>query len=87
LEKLRSSGKSSKLAPTALLGIGRISREPGDTRAVTLIRPFGSALGAYLLGTQPPAFRRIEPGGTALLERIAERFGRALAIDIECCRR
>ena len=38
--------------------------------------------GAYLVGTEPPVFRRIAPPGEAelqaLVERLAERIGRAL---------
>jgi Putative transposase len=64
------------------------------TGAVTLIQRFGSALnlnihfhalvldGAYLVDTEPPVFRRIEPPRQeelqALVERMAERIGRAL---------
>jgi hypothetical protein len=37
---------------------------------------------AYLVGTEPPVFRRIAPAGEAelqaLVERLAERIGRAL---------
>ena len=61
---------------------------------MTLIQRFGSALnlnihfhmlvldGTYLVGTEPPVFRRIAPPGEtelqALVERLAERIGRAL---------
>jgi hypothetical protein len=71
-----------------------LTRTSGATGAVTLIRRFGSALnlnihfhmivldGAYLVGTEPPVFRRITPPGEAelqtLLERLAQRIGRAL---------
>ncbi len=38
--------------------------------------------GAYLVGTEPPVFRRMAPPGEAelktLVERLAERVGRAL---------
>jgi len=77
-----------------LLKKARLTRATGNTGAVTLIQRFGSALnanvhlhmvaldGAYLLGTQPPAFRSIAAPSReelqALLERIAERVGRAL---------
>jgi len=72
----------------------RLTRASGATGAVTLIQRFGSALnlnvhfhalvldGAYLVGTEPPVFRRIEPPRQeelqALVERLAERIGRAL---------
>jgi hypothetical protein len=71
-----------------------LARASGATGAVTLIKRFGSALnlnihfrmlvldGAYLVGTQPPVFRRMAPPGEAelqaLVERLAERVGRAL---------
>jgi len=78
-----------------ILKKARLTRESGATGAVTLIQRFGSALnlnvhlhmlvldGAYLVGTEPPVFRRIAPPQQeeelqALLERIAERIGRAL---------
>jgi hypothetical protein len=39
--------------------------------------------GTYLVGTEPPVFRRITPPGEtelqALVERLAERIGRRLA--------
>jgi ribosomal protein S27E len=72
----------------------RLTRASGVTGAVTLIQRFGSALnlnihfhmlaldGAYLVGTEPAVFRRIEAPTEAqlqaLLERMAERIGRAL---------
>jgi ribosomal protein S27E len=72
----------------------RLTRASGATGAVTLIQRFGSALnlnihfhmlvldGAYLVGTEPPVFRRIEPPRQeelqALVERVAERIGGAL---------
>jgi hypothetical protein len=72
----------------------RLTRASGATGAVTLIQRFGSALnlnihfhmlvlvGAYLVGTEPPVFRRIAPPSLAelqaLVERMAERIGRAL---------
>jgi Putative transposase len=71
-----------------------LARASGATGAVTLIQRFGSALnlnihlhmlvldGAYLVGTEPPVFRRMAPPGEAelqaLVERLAERVGRAL---------
>src|SRR5690606_12474460 len=71
-----------------------LTRSEGDTGAVTLIQRFGSALnlnihfhmlcldGAFLTGTDPPVFRRIAPPTRqelqALVERIADRIGRAL---------
>jgi Putative transposase len=72
----------------------RLTRASRATGAVTLIQRFGSALnlnihfhllvldGAYLVGTEPPVFRRIAPPSLpelqALVERLAERIGRAL---------
>jgi hypothetical protein len=72
----------------------QLTRASGATGAVTLIQRFGSALnlnihlhmlvldGAYLVGTEPPVFRRIESPRQdelqALVERLAERIGRAL---------
>jgi hypothetical protein len=72
----------------------RLTRASGTTGAVALIQRFGSALnlnihfhllvldGAYLVGTEPPVFRRIEPPRQeelqALVEQMAERIGRAL---------
>lgn len=72
----------------------RFTRGTGATGAVTLIQRFGSALnlnihfhmivldGAFLVGTEPPVFRRLmapsEAELQALLERLAERIGRAL---------
>ncbi len=71
----------------------RLTRTSGATGAVTLIQRFGSAQsqyslpqlvldGAYLVGTEPPVFRRIAPPDEAelqaLVERLAERIGRAL---------
>jgi hypothetical protein len=72
----------------------RLTRTTGATGAVTLIQRFGSALnlnihfhllvldGAYLVGTEPPVFRRIAPPSfaqlQAIVERLAERIGRAL---------
>jgi hypothetical protein len=72
----------------------QLTRATGATGAVTLIQRFGSALnlnihfhllvldGAYLVGTEPPVFRRIAPPTLAqlqeLVERLAERIGRAL---------
>ena len=77
-----------------ILKKARLTRASGATGAVTLIQRFGSALnlnihfhmlaldGAYLVGTGPPVFRRIEPPRQeelqALVERLAERIGRAL---------
>jgi hypothetical protein len=71
-----------------------LARASGAAGAVTLIQRFGSALnlnihfhmlvldGAYLVGTEPPVFRRMAPPGEAelqaLVERLAERVGRAL---------
>jgi ribosomal protein S27E len=71
-----------------------LARAAGETGAVTLIQRFGSALnlnihfhrlfldGAYLAGTRPAVFRRIGTPSAqelqALVERIAERIGRAL---------
>ncbi len=61
---------------------------------MTVVQRFGSALnlnihfhmllldGAYLVDTHPPVFRRIEPPSEreldALIQRIADRIGRAL---------
>jgi len=75
-----------------ILKRARLTRASGATGAVTLIQRFGSALdlnihfhalvldGAYLVGTDPPVFRRIAPPGEAelqqLVERVAERIGR-----------
>jgi putative transposase len=80
----------------------RLKRARGATGAVTLIQRFGSALnlnihfhmlvldGAYLAGTHPPVFRRIAPPSApelqALLERLAERIGRALEREGVLCR-
>ncbi len=77
-----------------LLKRARLTRATGATGAITLIQRFGSALnlnihfhllvldGAYLVGTEPPVFRRLAPPTLAelraLLERWAERVGRAL---------
>ena len=77
-----------------ILKAARLTRASGATGAVTLIQRFGSALnlnvhfhalvldGAYLVGTEPPVFRRIEPPRQeelqALVERLAERIGRTL---------
>jgi len=77
-----------------ILKKARRTRASGATGAVTLIQRFGSALslnihfrtlvldGAYLVGTEPPVFRRIEPPRQeelqTLVERVAERIGRAL---------
>jgi hypothetical protein len=77
-----------------LLKKAGLTRASGATGAVTLIQRFGSALnlnihfhllvldGAYLINTAPPVFRRIEPPREAelqaLVERLAERIGRAL---------
>jgi ribosomal protein S27E len=77
-----------------ILKKARLTRAGGATGAVTLIQRFGSALnlnihfhllvldGAYLVGTEPPVFRRIEAPRQEelqwLVERIAERIGRAL---------
>jgi hypothetical protein len=77
-----------------ILKKARRTRASGATGAVTLIQRFGSALnlnihlhmlvfdGAYLVDTEPPVFRRIERPGQkepqALVERVAERIGRAL---------
>lgn len=70
------------------------ARGSGATGAVTLIQRFGSALnlnmhfhllvldGAYLISAEPPVFRRIAPPSEvelhALVERLAQRIGRAL---------
>ncbi len=78
-----------------ILKEARLTRASGATGAVTLIQRFGSALnlnvhfhalvldGAYLVGTEPPVFRRIEPPRQeelqALVERLAERIGRSSA--------
>lgn len=72
----------------------RLTRAAGATGAVTLIQRFGSALnlnihfhmlvldGAYLVETEPPVFRQITAPSVAelqaLVERLAERIGRAL---------
>jgi hypothetical protein len=72
----------------------RLTRATGATGAVTLIQRFGSALnlnihfhllvldGAYPVASDPPVFRRVAPPGLAelqaLVERLAERIGRAL---------
>jgi len=77
-----------------ILKKARLTRVSGATGAVTLIQRFGSALnlnihfhmlvldGTYLVGTEPPVFRRITPPVEAelqaLVERLAERIGRAL---------
>jgi ribosomal protein S27E len=77
-----------------ILEKARLTRTTGATGAVTLIQRFGSALnlnihfhllvldGAYLVGTEPPVFRRIEPPRQeelqAFVEQMAERIGRAL---------
>jgi hypothetical protein len=77
-----------------LLEKARLTPATGDTGAVTLIQRFGSALnanlhfhmlfldGAYLTEPNPPVFRRIGAPSVeelqALVERIAERIGRAL---------
>jgi len=77
-----------------ILKKARLTRRSGATGAVTLIQRFGSALnlnihfhmlvldGAYLVGSEPPVFRRIAPPGgaelQALVERLTERIGRAL---------
>jgi hypothetical protein len=77
-----------------ILKKARRTRASGATGAVTLIQRFGSALslnihfhtlvldGAYLVGTELPVFRRIEPPRQeelqTLVERVAERIGRAL---------
>jgi ribosomal protein S27E len=77
-----------------ILKKARLTRASGATGAVTLVQRFGSALnlnihfhllvldGAYVVGTEPPVFRRIEPPREAelqtLVERVAERIGRAL---------
>jgi hypothetical protein len=71
-----------------------VTRATGATGAVTLIQRFGSALnlnihfhmlvldGAYLVDTHPLVFRRIAPSSEpelqVLVERLAERIGRAL---------
>jgi putative transposase len=72
----------------------RLTRTASATGTVTVIQRFGSALnlnihfhllvldGAYLVGTERPVFRRIESPRLeelqALVERLAERVGRAL---------
>jgi hypothetical protein len=77
-----------------ILEKARLTHATGDTGAVTLIQRFGSALnanihfhmlfldGAYLTGTNPPVFRRIDAPSAkelqALVERMAERIGQAL---------
>lgn len=77
-----------------ILKKARLTRASGATGAVTLIQRFGSALnlnihfhmlvldGAYLVGSEPPVFRRIAPPDEAelqaLVERLAERIGRVL---------
>jgi len=77
-----------------ILNKARLTRASGATGAVTLIQRFGSALnlnvhlhmlvldGAYLVGTEPPVFRRTPRPSEAelktLVERLAERIGRAL---------
>lgn len=77
-----------------ILKVARLTRASGATGAVTLIQRFGSALnlnihfhllvldGAYLVGTEPPVFRRITAPSLAelqaLVERLAERIGRSL---------
>ena len=77
-----------------ILKKARLARASGATGAVTLIQRFGSALnlnihfhalvldGAYLVDTEPPVFRRIEPPRQeelqALVERMAEWIGHAL---------
>ena len=79
---------------TYILKKARLTRASGATGAVTLIQRFGSALnlnihfhmlvldGAYLVGTGPPVFRRIEPPPQeelqTLVERVAERIGSVL---------
>ncbi|HSC07235.1 MAG TPA: transposase [Steroidobacteraceae bacterium] len=79
---------------TLLLKKAELTRASGATGAVTLIQRFGSTLnlnihfhmlvldGAYLVGTEPPVFRRVAPPREAelqaLVERLAERIGRAL---------
>jgi hypothetical protein len=71
-----------------------LTRATGATGAVTLIQRFGSALnlnvhfhmlfldGAYCIDASAPVFRRVEAPGErelqALVERLAERIGRAL---------
>ena len=77
-----------------VLKSARLTRATGATGAVTLIQRFGSALnlnihfhmlvldGAYLVDTEAAVFRRIAPPSVAqlqaLVERLAERIGRAL---------
>jgi hypothetical protein len=77
-----------------ILKKARFTQARGATGAVTLIQRFGSALnlnihfhllvldGAYLVGAEPPVFRRIAPPSEvelqALVERVAQRIGRAL---------
>jgi hypothetical protein len=88
------TSRFGRAAGPHILKKARLTRESGATGAVTLIQRFGSALnlnvhlhmlvldGACLVGTEPPVFRRVAPPGQAelqaLLERIAERIGRAL---------
>ena len=77
-----------------ILNKARLTRASGATGAVTLIQRFGSALnlnvhlhmlvldGTCLVGTEPPVFRRTPRPSEAelktLVERLAERIGRAL---------
>jgi Putative transposase len=79
---------------TYVLQKAQLTRATGATGAVTLIQRFGSALnlnihfhmlvldGAHLVGTELPMFRRVAPPREAelqaLVERMAERIGRAL---------
>ena len=86
-------GIAYRMISAHVLKKARLTRTSGATGAVTLIQRFGSALnlnihllvldGAYLVGTEPPVFRRVGPPGEAglqaLVERLAERVERARA--------
>ena len=83
-------GIAYRMISAHVLKKARLTRTSGATGAVTLIQRFGSALnlnihllvldGAYLVGTEPPVFRRVGPPGEAglqaLVERLAERVER-----------